>query len=62
MLESLRYDAETGAVALSVSFASFADGEAFKQSLQGLGAQVVEGGSRQEGSRVFSELTVRRGS
>lgn len=62
MLESLRYDVAEGSVVLSVSFSSFAEGEAFKQELQGLGASVAEGGSRQEGSRVFSELTVRRGS
>lgn len=62
LLEGLRYDAADGAVVLSVSFASFAEGEAFKQQLQGLGGIVQEGGSRQEGSRVFSELTVRRGS
>lgn len=62
LLEGLRYDAADGAVVISVSFASFAQGEAFKQQLQSLGAGVQEGGSRQEGSRVFSELTIRRGS
>lgn len=62
MVESLRFDAETGALVLSVSFASFADGESFKQRLQQDGLRVVEGGSRTEGSRVVSELTIGRAS
>lgn len=60
MLETLRYDAEANSVVLNVSFASFADGEEFKRALQRSGADVREGSSRQEGTRVFSELTVGR--
>lgn len=60
MLETLRYDSENGALVLNVSFSSFAESEDFKRRLQQSGGRVVEGSSRQEGSRVFSELTVGR--
>lgn len=59
-LESMRFDGEESALMMELSFASFASGEAFKTELQRLGLQVTEGGSRSEGGRVFSELTIRR--
>lgn len=60
MLETLRYDRETGSISISVSFASFAGSERFKSVLQRAGARVAEGGSRQEASRVFSEISIER--
>ncbi|MEX0300755.1 MAG: type II secretion system protein GspL [Kordiimonas sp.] len=61
MLESLRYDSENGNIALSVSFASFAESERFKDHLLRAGARVTEGSSRQESARVFSDILVERG-
>ncbi len=61
MLESLRYDNENSSVALSVSFASFAESERFKDHLLRAGARVTEGSSRQESARVFSDILVERG-
>lgn len=60
MLESMRFDAEAGTVAVSASFASFAIGEQFKAALQERGLEVTEGNSRSEGNRVLSELVIRR--
>lgn len=60
MLESMRFDTDAGTLAVSISFASYADGEQFKATLQKLGLVVTEGNSRAEGNRVLSELTIRR--
>ena len=60
MLETLRYDSETGSISINVSFTSFAESERFKDVLQQAGARVTEGGSRQEASRVFSEINIER--
>ncbi len=59
LIEGLRFDNARGELAVSISFASFADGEAFKKSLSRQGVQVSEGGSRQEGARIVTDLTLR---
>lgn len=59
LLEGLRFDNARGEMAVTISFASFADGEAFKKRLSARGIQVSEGGSRQEGARVVTDLTLR---
>ncbi|TNE66118.1 MAG: hypothetical protein EP335_03950 [Alphaproteobacteria bacterium] len=60
LVESLRYDQTTGDMVLNMSFASYAEGDSFRRALQEGGLLVREGSSRQDGARVFSELTVRR--
>ncbi|WP_262689887.1 type II secretion system protein GspL [Kordiimonas aestuarii] len=59
LLEGLRFDNARGELAATISFTSFADGEAFKKSLTQNGVMVLEGGSRQEGARVVTDLTLR---
>jgi|GEM_PF-1547565 len=60
MFESMRFDGERSTLVLTVTFASFAKGEAFKTRLAEKGLVVTEGSSRTEGARVSSELTIRR--
>lgn len=60
VLEGLRFDSERDELAITLSFSSFAAGEGLKASLQQNGISVAEGSSRQDGGRVFSDLTLRR--
>jgi len=60
LLETLRYDQSDRKLALDVSFSSFSDSEGFKQQLRQSGAQITEGSSRQEDTRVFAEFTIAR--
>ena len=62
LLEGLRFDNADGDLAATLSFASFADGEAFKRQLTDLGVRISEGGSRQEGNRVITDLVIRSAS
>ncbi len=62
LLEGLRFDNARGELAATLSFASFADGETFKNGLSASGVMVTEGGSRQEGARVVTDLTLRSAS
>ncbi len=60
MFESMRFDGTQNTLVLTVTFASFAKGEAYKARLAEKGLVVTEGSSRTEGARVMSELTIRR--
>ncbi len=60
LLETLRYNKESGELILDVSFATFAESAEFKQELEQSGMQVTEGSSRQEAGRVYSEIRLRR--
>jgi len=60
MFEGMRFDGTQNTLVLTVTFASFAKGEAYKARLAEKGLVVTEGSSRTEGARVMSELTIRR--
>lgn len=62
LIDGLRFDNARGELAVTLSFASFAEGEAFKKKLTAAGVDVSEGGSRQEGARVVTDLVLRSAS
>ncbi|MEM8799076.1 MAG: type II secretion system protein GspL [Pseudomonadota bacterium] len=57
-LEVLRYDARQNELRADLSFPNFRDGDAVRQALSKKGLRVAEGGSRQQGGRIFSDITV----
>ncbi len=61
LLEGLRFDANRGEMAITLSFNSFADGDEFKRRIQQKNIQIDEGSSRQEGNRIFTDITLRSG-
>jgi general secretion pathway protein L len=62
LMDGLRFDNARGELAVTLSFASYAEGEAFKKKLTAAGVDVTEGGSRQEGARVATDLVLRSAS
>lgn len=60
VFESMRFDGTQSSLMLAVSFGSFSEAEAYKARLSAAGLAVIEGGSRTEGARIVSELTIRR--
>ncbi len=60
LLEGLRYEAENNEIIATFSFADFAEAESFKQALISKGLSVSEGSSRQEASRIFTDISIRK--
>jgi len=60
-VEMIRFDQVRGDFAATVSFASFAESEAFRNQLQAKGTGFQEGSSRQEGARIFTDITLKLG-
>lgn len=58
ILRGVRFNRQQGGYFLSVSAASFSASEAFRQALAASGLSVTEGGSRQEGGRIVSDLAI----
>ena len=59
-VHSIRYDFQQSQLQASVSFSAYSDLAQLKESINGFGGQVEEGGSRQSGGRRLGEITVTR--
>lgn len=55
-IRSLRYDAKTGMVRASLSYAAYGDDARLRQALEGSGLAIQIGDSRQEQGRVIGDL------
>lgn len=57
-IRSLRYDAKTGMVRASLSYAAYGDDARLRQALEGSGLVIQIGDSRQEQGRVIGDLVL----
>ena len=58
-LESLRYDSERGALAVTARYADFGDFETLQSAAQAQGVVIDDGGARQSDDGVVGDFTVR---